>query len=194
MKYKCLEKLGITKEKKKSNKVLHFFNKTLTAVLLGLVFLIVMEYIPKFKDYMQNNVLEKNISFAFLDKLYNKYFGKVLPSVDNNIQEVFNEKLVYTDIDKYYDGYKLKVSNNYLVPSLRNGVVVFIGEKDNYGKVIVVESSEGETITYGNIENTSIKLYDYVAKGEFLGEVKSDTLYLIVLKNGEYQEIETYIS
>ena len=195
MKYKSLEKLGLNnEEKKKNHKVLKFINKTLTAIFLGLVFLIIMEYSPKFKNYMQNEVLSKNISFGFLGKLYDKYFGEVLPETNDNVVKVFNEKLTYKEKEKYMDGYKLTVNNDYLIPTIESGVVVFIGEKEEYGKTIVIEGENGSTITYGNIKNTDIKLYEYVAKGKYLGEANGDTIYITILKNGEYLDIETYLS
>ena len=194
MKYKSLEKLGINKETKKPSRVMKFINKTLMAIFLGLVFLIIMEYSPKFKNYMQTEVLNKNISFGFISKLYNKYFGEVLPVNDNNVAQVFNEKLIYENKEKYLDGYKLKVNKNYLVPTIESGVVVFIGNKEEYGNVIVVEGENNSTITYGNIKNTDIKLYDYINKGKYLGEVLDETLYIVILKNGEYLDIETYLS
>ena len=193
MKYKSLEKLGLKKEEKK-NKVIKFINKTLMAVFLGLVLLIVMEYSPKFKDYMHNNILNNNISFGFIGKLYNKYFGEVLPNTNDNVVKVFNEKLVFNSKEKYQNGYKLNVSNNYLVPVIESGVVVFIGEMDNIGKVITIEGESGSTITYGNIKNTDIKLYEYINKGKYLGEVDGETLYIEIVKDGEYLDIETYLS
>lgn len=195
MKYKSLEKLGLGKTPpKKGHRAIIFINKTLMAIFLGLVFLIVMEYSPKFKNYMQNEVLNKNISFGFLGKLYNKYFGEVLPEANNNVVKVFNEKLTYKEKEKYNDGYKLTVTKDYLVPVIESGVVVFIGEKEEYGNVITVEGENGSTITYGNIKNTDIKLYEYVNSGKYLGEVDGELLYITILKDGEYLDIETYLS
>ena len=193
MKYKSLEKF-IDKKEKKSNRIIKFVNKTLMAILFGLIILIVMEYSPKFKDYMQKEVLNKNISFGFISKLYNKYFGEVLPKTNDNIVKVFNEKLVYKEKEEYLDGYKLKVETNYLVPTIEGGVVVFIGEEEGIGKIIVIEGESGSTITYGNIKNSDIKLYEYVNKGKYLGEVSDEILYIKILKDGEYLDIETYLS
>ena len=197
MKYKCLEKLGLNEEKKdnkKGGKFIRFTNKVLTAVLLGLISLIVMEYSPKFKSFMQEEVLGKNISFAFLGNLYNKYFGKVLPEDSGKVAEVFNEKISFINKEKFEDGVKLTVTNNYLVPVMQSGIVVFTGEKEGIGKVITIEGEDNSTITYGNIKNTNLKLYDYVNKGMFLGEVDGNTLYVTILKNGETVDIETYLS
>ncbi len=192
MKYKCLEKFN--KETKKENKLLRMINKTLCAIFLGLVFLIVMEYSPKFKSFMQNDVLGKNISFGFIGKLYNKYFGEVLPNTNDNVVKVFKEKITYKEKEKYLDGYKLIVSDNYLVPVIKSGVVVYLGEKDDYGKVVVIEGDDGTTITYGNIKNTDLKLYEYVTSGKYLGEANGDYIYITILKDGEYLDIETYLS
>ena len=177
-----------------TERIIKFINKTLMAIFLGLVLLIVMEYSPKFKTYMQNEVLNKNISFGFIGKLYDKYFGEVLPETNDNVVKVFNEKLSFKEKEKYLDGYKLTVNKDYLVPIIENGVVVFIGEKEEYGKVITIEGENGSTITYGNIKNTDIKLYEYVTSGKYLGEVDGDILYITILKDGEYLDIETYLS
>ena len=58
-------------------------------------------------------------------------------------------------------GYKLTVSNNYLVPVIKSGVVVFIGTKKDYGNVVTIEAEDNTTITYGNIKNTKV-----IEKGE----------------------------
>ena len=192
MKYKCLEKLK-PKEIKKG-RVLKFINKCLMAVLLGIISLIVMEYSPKFKTFMNEEVLGKNISFGFIGKLYNKYFGDVLPTDNKSVVEVFNEKLEYSKIEKYLDGEKLTVTNNYLVPVIDSGIVVFIGDMEGFGKVITVEQEDKATITYGNIKNTDIKLYDYVTKGKFLGEIDGNTLYLLINKDNNYITYENYTS
>lgn len=198
MKYKSLKRLGIKDkgDSKKSfgNKVLVFFNKLMTAVLICLVCLIVMEYSPKFKKIMNEKVLGENISFGYFGKLYNKYFGDVLPTGNNNIVSVFNEKITYSNCEKYLDGFKLSVSTNYLVPVIKDGVVVFVGEKDSYGSVVIVEQTDGVNVIYGNINNSNVKLYDHVTSGSFLGEAKSDILYLVLEKDGEYLDIETYLS
>ena len=192
MKYKCLEKL--VGNNKKSGKFIRFLNKVLMAILLGLVSLIVMEYSPKFKTFMNENVLGKDFSFAYLDKLYQKVFGKVLPQKEQNTVVVFNEKLEYLSKEAYKEGQKLTVNSNYLVPNLVSGIVVFVGEREDMGKVVTIEGEDDSTITYGNIKNTDLKLYDHLDKGKFLGEVSGETLYLTILKKGEYLDIETYLS
>ena len=46
---------------------------------------------------------------------------------------------------------------------------------------------------YGNIDTTSIKLYDYVEKGSLLGEAKNKKLYLVFQKDGKFLNYQDYI-
>ena len=77
---------------------------------------------------------------------------------------------------------------------IESGVVVYIGEKEGLGNVLVIEGEDGSTITYGNIKNSDVKLYEYINSGKYLGEANGNYLYLIILKDGEYLDIETYLS
>ena len=45
---------------------------------------------------------------------------------------------------------------------------------------------------YGNIESSSLKLYDYVEKGSLVGEVNK-YLYLVFSKGDKYLNYEKYI-
>ena len=63
---------------------------------------------------------------------------------------------------------------------------------DNYNNTIIIEGIDGVDIWYGNIKNNNVKLYDYVNRGEFLGEVNDNKLYLVFEKNKEYLSFEDY--
>ena len=182
------------REKTKKNKIYSFFNKLLVCFIIGITCLILMKSNSKFKNYIEKNVFKDNISFAYINNLYNKYLGNVLPSYKTeDTTPVFSEKLAYKNYNKYYDGYKLEVNNNYLVPIIESGIVVYSGEMENYGNVIIIEGIDGVDIWYGNIKNINVKLYDYVKKGDYLGEVNSNYLYLVFEKNKEYISFEKYI-
>ena len=71
-------------------------------------------------------------------------------------------------------------------------MVVFIGDKENYGKTVIIENLDGIQYWYGNISNTSLKLYDYVQNGDLVGEVK-DELYMVFSREGSYLNYEEYI-
>ena len=168
-----------------------FTIKLLLLIVIFISTLIVIKDNDK-KEWIKNNVLEKNISFTYLKKEYTKYFGNLLPFLINFDSEmVFKEELTYSNINKYYDGVMLSVSYNYLVPALKDGIVVFIGEKENYGKTLIIEN-DNETIWYSNI-NANVNLYDEIGEGQYLGDTIDDKLYLVFKKDGVILDYKKYI-
>ena len=80
-----------------------------------------------------------------------------------------------------------------MVPVLESGIVIFMGEKEDYGNTVVVEQIDGVDVYYSNILTDGIQLYDYVEKGSLLGEVQDKNLYLTFQKDGEYLNYKDYI-
>ena len=182
-----------TKEK---NKIKSFINKLLIVIILFLVNLIAMKSSTTYKEFIYNKIYNNNFSFAKVKDFYNKYLGGIetLDGIVNNTTPVFNETLTYNNESIYYDGVKLEVSPSYLVPVVKEGLVVFIGEKENYGNVIIVQGIDGIDIWYGNMANTSVKLYDYLEKGTLLGEVTNNTLYLVYSKENKILNYKEYLN
>ena len=169
--------------------------RSMFVIVLFLIMAIASKISPTYKDLIVTNIYEKNISFAKIKKLYDKYLGGITPLdkvIDKEIT-VLNEKLTYEDSSAYYDGVKLSVDNNYLVPIQEEGMVIFIGEKDNYGNVVIIEGVDGVDIWYGNMETTTIKLYDYVEKNTYLGTTKDNNLYLAYQKEGKFLDYKEYL-
>ena len=170
--------------------------KFLITIILTLIVLINIKGNSEFKDKFYNLVYENNFSFATINSLYQKYFGSPIPFLDivnTKTKHVFNEKLEYSKVNKYLDGVNLTVSDNYLVPILESGLVVFKGERDGYNNTVIIQQIDGVDVWYGNIDNVSVNLYDYVEKGTLLGEVNSNNLYLVFKKDGNVLNYETKI-
>ena len=106
---------------------------------------------------------------------------------------MFDEKLTYEKANIYKDGVELKVDNNYLVPTIESGIVVFIGNKDGYGNTVIIEQINGVDVWYSNINAKDIKLYDYIEKGKLLGEVVDQKLYMVFQKDGKILDYKEYI-
>ncbi len=169
--------------------------RSLTVVVIFLILAIISKSSQTYKDIIVTNLYETNISFTKIKNLYNKYLGGVVPldKVTPDTTPVFNEQLEYTNDSIYYDGVKLEVINNYLVPIIEEGMVVYIGEKENYGNVIIIEGIDGVDIWYGNMENTTVELYDYVEKSTYLGQTKDNYLYLAYSKDGTFLDYKEYL-
>lgn len=181
-------------------KVKNFWFKEISkfcfAAILLLTTLIILKAKPELKHNFYEQIYEKNISFSTINSFYEKYAGNVLPFnslFKGEEKQVFNESLEYSEANKYIDGVKLSVSNNYLIPVLEEGLVVFVGEKENYGNTIIVQQANGIDVWYGGIDNISVKLYDYVDKGSFVGEIYNNAFYLVFKKDGEVLDYQDYI-
>ena len=112
-----------------------FINRLLIVTIIFLSCLILIKSNNSFKNILIKYVYEDSFKFTKLKAIYEKYFGKIL-SIDKvapKEEAVFNEKLEYTKANVYNDGAVLTVSDNYMVPTLESGIVVFIGEKEGYG-------------------------------------------------------------
>ena len=108
-------------------------------------------------------------------------------------KQVFQEELTYQKSKSYLDGVKLQVNDNYMVPALESGIVIFMGEKEGYGNTIVIEQIDGIDVYYSNISSDGIKLYEYVEKGKLLGEAEDNQLYLVFQKDGSFLDYKKYI-
>lgn len=174
----------------------NYIKKLSIRIMITIITLLIIGMLYKsnnMKDKIEKYLFTDNISFVKINNIYDKYLGGILPlDSTSNTVEVFDEDIKYNDISIYYDGVVLDVEDSYLVPVLREGMVVFIGEKDNYGNTVIIEDLDGIRTWYGNISNTSLKLYDYVSKGTLLGEA-SNKLYLVFSKEDKYLNYEEYI-
>ena len=197
MEYKSVNKFLNKKNSKKNDKslVYKFFIRLFVCIIIILGTLIFLKIDKNGKQIVYKYLYENNISMASLNRWYKNHFGDITPFEDlvkDKTKLVFNDKLSYKSTSVYKDGVKVNVDNNYLVPSLESGIVVFVGNKDDYGKTVIVEQTDGVSVWYGNIENVNVSLYDYISKGEYIGEVNK-SFYMVLEKNGKYLKFDDYI-
>ena len=185
------------KSKNHSN-VKSYFNKLVRRVLLTtiivLTILIVCNLNKNFKTFINKNVYETNYNFSKINTLYKKYFLNIKNTAEDKVTSLVskNNILDYTSVKEYKDGVVLTVEDNYPVKMLESGLVVFIGEREGIDS-IVVQQSNGIDVIYGNIDAKDIKIYDYIEKGNIIGEVKENELYLAFYKDREVLSYEPYI-
>lgn len=184
------------KENKTSN---NFFKKIILRILvttiIALILLISFKMNSSFKKTFYHYVYEENFPFSVVKNFLQDKFGTSL-TFDKLVteEEVFNEKLSYKDKSLYHDGVKLTVSSEYMIPSFESGIVVYIGQKENYKQVVIVQQMNGVDVWYGNIKQANVKLYDYVEKGSLIGQVDNKTLYLVFQKEGKFIDYQNYLA
>lgn len=183
--------------KKKINtkpKLLKYVNKFLVLVVICLISLIVLKANPALKDKVYKKVFQNNIGFAKINNVYEKYFGSSIPFINKEKNQVVSStSLEHSKEEAYKDGVKLTVADNYVIPSISSGLVIFAGEKEGYGNTIVVQRPDNIEVWYSNLENTSVSLYDYLKTGQTIGNAKDNTLYMVFVQEGKSLDYQKYI-
>lgn len=190
-----LEQTKLAKNKHSNQKISFYFSKILLAIIFFLSSAIFINYSTKNRNLYEKYVFTDSISFQKFQNIYQKYFGKIIPKTNKqNTQTVFADTSTKeVQINKYYDGVMLTYPETQTINSLKSGIVVFSGNKDNYGNVLIVQGVDGADIWYGNISNISVKLYDYVDKNTVLGQTTDNISYIVINKDGKYLNYEEYI-
>lgn len=177
--------------KKSVKKLLNQFLLTVLLFLIGMIFI---KQNPDNKALLKEKIYEESFPFTQLKSTYQKYFGNILSfRKKKEVKPVSSEFVSFHKIESYENGIQVEVSEEEGIPILESGVVVYIGEKEHLGLTIIVEQMDGTKTFYGNIKSHSIKLYDYVEKGDILGKAKDNMLYLAFQKDGKYINYEKYL-
>lgn len=169
--------------------------KSLIVVLLFLSSMIFIRQNDKNKKIFKEKVYNNSLSFAKIYNLYSKYLGDALPfkdTIKDDTKKVSNEKITYSSIKKVGDDYLLAVPSNYTLQSIKSGIVIEVKKDDKYKNMVKIQDKSGVNITYKNLNEVEVKLYDYVEKGEILGST-SDKLYINFEKDGKYLSYEKYL-
>ena len=179
---------------KRTKYINNLFSRVLISIILFLGSIIFIkssdDNLLMYKDY----VFERSFKFAPLNKLYKKYLGSILPFekvANEESSPVFNESFSYKESSKNLDGTKFIVSDKYLMPALQSGIVVFLGDKEGYGKTVIIQGTDGVDIWYTNV-NSSLQLYDYVEKNTLVGECLSNELTLVLQKDNKFLDFSAY--
>lgn len=167
--------------------------KLLITIILVIFGTLLINKSNNIKNIIYENIYNNYLNLAYIKKLYNNTIGDIIP-FQNIIKEdiVFNEKSSYKEINKYNNGVSLKLNNN-IVNSLDSGIVIFIGNKDNFNKTVIIETSNGVEEWYGNLDSINVNLYDYVDKNTILGNTKNSTLYLEFKKGDKYLDYKEFL-
>lgn len=182
-------------------KIQKYLSNLLSKFLLSIIFLMVSIILIKsnsnIKTFYQEDILTKQINFTKFNNFYTKYFGNILPDYtvpSIPTQMASNTEFDYNNGTPYLNGTKLETTENYPVPIITSGIIVFLGEKDSLGPTCIVQGVDGIDIWYSHIDTSSLNLYDYVTEGKILAPTESNYFYLTIDSNGKYLTYDTYKS
>lgn len=186
-----------SKKRDISDSKIKYLKGLISRILVTIIFvlgsIIFTNISPQNKKLYKSNVLENSLEFNKINEMYQKVFGNNdIIKKSSEGEAVFNNTLMYSNIEKYNNGVKLTVGNNTVVSALESGIVVFIGDKDNLGNTVIIQGNDGYDIWYSNITDTDIKVYDYLESGGIVGTSNTEDIYITIMKDGKYINYEEY--
>lgn len=159
--------------------------KCLWIILLLLTTMILIKKDNSLKVLLKENILEKSIPMVEARTIYDKYFNTI---TTNKEVAVFQEKIKWKKEVPTKTGVKLTVSSKSPIPILESGILVLV--EDNK---MIIEQVDGVTAIYEDLQGKDYKLYDYIEKGEILGETKDKEVQISFQKEGEYYDYKKYL-
>lgn len=160
--------------------------KIVLSIFILFTILSIIKLSPDTKSAIKKELFETNFNFSIV----NNFLSKVFPKSES--VPVSNEGIKYKKYSNYLDGVKVEMNYGESVNLIDSGIVVYVGQKEGYGKTLIVQQSNGIDVWYGNLENINVNLYDYVNKNSIIATSK-DELYLVFQKNGEFLDYKNYI-
>ena len=156
--------------------------------------LLINKFKPSVIHIVKNNLFNKSINFVKINSLSKKIIGKDVLYFQNKTltSEVMEENINVLNHEQYFNGEKIFLSENLPIGAIQGGIVIFDGEKENYGKTVIIQGTDGFNIWYGNLNNINVEIYTYVEKNSLIANANGDFIYLTIEKDGKYYNYEEY--
>ena len=193
------KRASINIEKNNDDKKVKYLKQLVTRVLLSLILVISVGIYIKLdsdnKMLVDEYFFKESLKFTKINNWYKENVGKIIPDLKENTALVFNSAdLTKNSYIKQNDGVKISVDKNSPISLINGGIVVFIGDKGEYGNTLILQGNDGIDYWYGGITNINVNLYDYLEKDTLIGESKEDYIFLVLQKDGAYLDYEKYVN
>lgn len=177
-------------EQKNNNHSSNFVTKILLSVILCFLSLIYIKKDDNNLEKYKNFIFNRTFSFDKINRFLNKYLDKnIVNSKKSESIMVFKTDEEIEKI-KYEHGVKLKYTENNPIELLESGIAVYVGEKENLGNTIIIQGIDGYDIWYSNVNNSNVKIYDYLEKNTIIGD--TNELIITISKDGNYIDYDKY--
>ena len=173
---------------KPKKKISLFFTKILICLIILLTSLIYTSISENNLELFKKYVFNETFKFMDFRSFYNKYAGNIK---NDSVQAVFKENSIYTNSTPFLEGESFIINSDEMIETISSGIVVYIGEKDSFNQTVIIQSSDGFDIWYGNLDSVNVKIYDYVDQGSVVGYA-SEKVYLLISKDNNYYTYEEY--
>jgi stage IV sporulation protein FA len=145
------------------------------------------------------STMEQEFQFAAVSNWYEKQFGKPLALLPKEKQHKSNEGVHYAvpafgrvleSFEANGQGVMVETGKEAAVEAMNEGIVVFAGTKDKFGKTVIIQHADGTESWYGNLGTISVKLYDFVEMGKAVGKAMNNAddtkgVFYFAIKKGD---------
>ncbi|NMO78635.1 M23 family metallopeptidase [Niallia alba] len=160
-----------------------FMLKILGAAILFLAVAIIVDHPSTKLAKVENKIkqaMSKEFNFMVVSNWYEDQFGKPLAFLpEKKGQEQDTEQLqqyalsasgkVLEEFQQNGQRIAIETGTDTTVQSFNEGQITFIGEKEGFGKTVVIKHSDQSESWYGNLEEVDVKLYENIKKGTKVG-------------------------
>ncbi|WP_071460265.1 M23 family metallopeptidase [Bacillus massilinigeriensis] len=156
------------------------------------------------KAFVQKT-MQKEFEFASVSGWYEEKFGKpltLLPRQDDKNDSKLtpaNQDAALPASGKILeefrdDGQKITIETgkDAAVEAMMGGRINFIGEKEGFGKTVIIQHADRSESWYGNLERVDVGLYEFVEKGKHIGksaesnEREKGSFYFAIKKGNDF--------
>lgn len=147
---------------------------------------------------------EQDFQFASVADWYEKQFGKPLAILPERLKKLDSDDELHPEQDyalpvagkivEPFDvekkGIVLETGVDATIECIQDGFVVFVGEKEDLNKTVIVQHPDGSESWYGNLASVEVGLYDYIKSGHPIGKASKGSdgksgMFFFAIKRGE---------
>lgn len=190
-----------------------FFKETfLIKVFLSIVLFLSVAILFKQQDKtferfqtVVTHTFEQDFKFATVATWYEQQFGRPLALLPekftNQDTQVVNKAgdsyaipvtggRIVEPFDTEKKGIMIETGKGATIESVQDGFVVFVGDRENLNKTVIVQHHDGSESWYGNLDSIDVALYDYIKSGHQIGKARIEdneksSVFFFALKKGE---------
>lgn len=103
---------------------------------------------------------------GFLPRIFTRENGQELDS--QYVVPVSNARVI-SGFSPKQRGIVLETGSTLPVEVVKEGWVTFVGEKEGFGRMVIINHGQGEESWYGRLNEIKVQLYDWVDQGQVIG-------------------------
>lgn len=130
--------------------------------------------------------LDTDFQFAAVSNWYEDKFGKPLALFPVTEKKESNEGegahyalpasgKILEDFEVSGQRIIIETAKDAEVEAMSEGIIRFIGEQEGFGKTVIIQHADKSESWYGNLNDISVSLYEYIEKGKKVGAVTNST-------------------